>query len=153
QAAAGLGIKAIIPVWRGDAGNRGLVNSLKGFAAQFQLTVATGYEYATSVTDFTSVAASLESAVSQLKSTYTVKQIAIFLAGFDESAALLAAASKTADLGSVRWFAGDGITLSNAFLTPEVAPFAALSQLLAPSIALPAEAQSIVAPVLAAMAQ
>jgi branched-chain amino acid transport system substrate-binding protein len=153
QAAASLGIKAIVPVWRGDDGNRGLVNSLKNFAAQFQLTVATGFEYATSVTDFTSIAASLESAVSQLKSTYTVKQIAIFMAGFDEAAGLLVAAAKTPDLGSVRWFAGDGITLSNAFLTPDVAPFAAFTQLLAPSIALPAEAQPIVAPVLAAMAQ
>jgi len=153
QAAASVGIKAIVPVWRGDDGNRGLVSSLKTFASQFQLTVAAGYEYAITVTDFTSVAASLESAVSQLKSTYSLQQIAIYLAGFDEAAALLTAASQTPDLGSVRWFAGDGITLSNAYLTAGVAPFAAATQLLAPSIALPSEAQPIIAPVLAAMAE
>ncbi len=153
QAAAAAGIKAIVPVWRGDDGNRGLANSLKTFAPQFKLNVVTGVEYATTVTDFAPVATALETAVSQLRSNYSLNQVAIFLAGFDEAAGLLTAAAHTADLGSVRWFAGDGITLSNAYLATGVAPFAAATQLLAPSLALPAEAQPIIAPVLAEIAK
>jgi branched-chain amino acid transport system substrate-binding protein len=153
QAAAGAGIKAIVPIWRGDDGNRGLANSLKTFGPQFKLAVAAGFEYPTTTTDFSQFAASLQSAVTQLKATYSLNQIAIFLASFDEAAALLTAAANTADLGSVRWYAGDGITLSKAYLAPGVAPFAAATQLLAPSLALPVEAQPIIAPIVAAMAE
>jgi branched-chain amino acid transport system substrate-binding protein len=152
QAAAAAGIKAICPVWRGDDGNRGLAGSLKQFGPGLGINVATGIEYPVSGADFGAVAAGLAAIVAQLKITYSLNQIAIFLAAFDEATGLLGAAGAFPDLGAVRWFAGDGITLSNAYLVPSVAQFAAQTQLLAPSLALPAEAAPVISPILAAAA-
>jgi branched-chain amino acid transport system substrate-binding protein len=149
QVAAKAGIKAICPVWRGDAGNRGLANSLKQFGPGLGLVVPAGIEYPSSGANFASVANALAAIVTQLKQTYSLSQIAIFLAAFDEGADLLIASSSFNDLGSIRWFAGDGVTLSNAYLSVSVAQFAAATQFLAPSLGLPDEAEPVIAPILA----
>jgi branched-chain amino acid transport system substrate-binding protein len=149
QAAASLGIKAICPVWRGDDGNRGLASSLKQFGPGLGITVAAGLEYAASGADFATVAQSLDGMVASLISTYGPGEVAVFLAAFDEGADLFNAASATSHLGNVRWFAGDGVTLSSAYLAPGPASFAVLTKLLAPTIGLPSEAQLLINPVLA----
>jgi hypothetical protein len=95
------------------------------------------------------LASSLAAAVAQLKLTYSLSQIAVFLAAFDQGADLLAACSSFPDLASIRWFSTDGVTLSNAYLAPGPAQFAAATQFLAPSLALPADAQPVIAPILA----
>jgi branched-chain amino acid transport system substrate-binding protein len=142
------GIKAICPVWRGDDGNRGLANSLKQFGPGLGLAVAAGIEYPASGANFASVAGSLAAIVAQLKLTYSLNQIAIFLGAFDEGADLLTASSGFSDLAAIRWFAGDGVTLSNVFLSPAVAQFALATQFLAPSLGLPPEADPVIAPIL-----
>src|SRR5262249_7137088 len=149
QVAAKAGIKAICPVWRADDGNRGLANSLKQFGPGLGLAVSAGIEYPVSRANFPSVANSLAGIVAQLKQTYSLSQIAIFLAPFDEGADLLIASSSFPDLGAIRWFATDGATLSNAYLSVSAAQFASQTQFLAPSIALPPEAEPLVATILA----
>src|SRR5262249_50670947 len=149
QVAAQAGIKAICPVWRADDGNRGLANSLKQFGPGLGLTVATGIEYPAAGANFSSVAASLAGIIAQLKLSYSLNQIAVFLAAFDEGADLLVSCSGFSDLGSIRWFATDGVTLSNAYLAAGPAQFAIATQLLAVSLGLPPEAVPVIAPILA----
>jgi branched-chain amino acid transport system substrate-binding protein len=149
-AAGGMGIKAMVPVWRGDAGNQGLVASLQKFGPGLGITVATGFEYPTAGANFTTVATELATAVGNLKSNLPLSQIAVFVAGFDEAAGLLSAASASSDLSSVRWFATDGIALSSAFLAPGPAQFAEMTHLAAANLGLPAEAQPLRDPILQA---
>lgn len=149
-AAVGLGIKAMVPVWRGDAGNQGLAASLRTFGPGLGIEVAAGFEYPTAGANFTTVASELAAAVGILKSTLPLSQIAVFVAGFDEAASLLSAASASSDLSSVRWFATDGIALSSAFLAPGPAQFAEMTQLAAANLGLPAEAQPLRDPILQA---
>jgi hypothetical protein len=126
---------------------------LKQFGPGLGLTVAAGMEYPASGADFTSVANSLSGMVTQLKQTNSLNQIAVFLGAFDEGAALLTACSSFPDLRSIRWFAGDGATLSNAYLSSSAAAFAAATQFLAPSLGLPPEAGPVIAPILAQTAK
>ena len=149
QAAANAGIKAIVPVWRGDTGNRGLASSLQQFGPGLGLSVATGIEYPVSGANFAAVASSLSTMVAQLEMTYTPSQVAVVLAAFDEGADLLTAASGFSNLGAIRWFATDGVALSSAYLTATVAPFASSIQLLAANLGLPPQAQPVIAPILA----
>jgi len=149
-AAGGVGIKAMVPVWRGDAGNQGLAASLRTFGPGLGIQVATGFEYPTAGANFTTVASELATAVGILKSTLPLSQIAVFVAGFDEAASLLSAASSSSDLSSVRWFATDGIALSSAFLAPGPAQFAEMTQLAAANLGLPAEAQLLRDPIVQA---
>jgi branched-chain amino acid transport system substrate-binding protein len=145
-AAAGMGIKAMVPVWRGDAGNQGLAASLRNLGPGLGIAVAAGLEYPTAGANFTTVAAELATAVGNLN--LPLSQIAVFVAGFDEAADLLNAASASSDLSSVRWFATDGIALSSAFLAPGPAQFAEMTHLAAANLGLPAEAQPLRDPIL-----
>ncbi len=151
QVAANDGIKAICPVWRDDAGNAGLANSLKNFGPGLGITVLDGFKYPTSGADFATLAANLNTTVQNLKLTYSLSQIGIFLAAFDQGADLLTAASLYSDLASIKWYAGDGVTLSSAYLAPGPAQFAASTRLIAPSLGLPADARLLRNPVLAQM--
>jgi branched-chain amino acid transport system substrate-binding protein len=149
QVAAGEGIQAICPVWRGDDGNRGLANSLKQFGPGLGIAVSPGLEFPAAGANFASVASRLAGVVTALKATRSLSQIAIFLAAFDNGADLLSAGSAFPDLGAIKWYAGDGVTLSSAYLAPGPAQFASATRLLAPSLALPAEAKRLIDPVLA----
>jgi branched-chain amino acid transport system substrate-binding protein len=149
QVAAEAGVKAIIPVWRADNGNRGLANSLKQFGPGAGLVVHAGIEYPTSGANFSTIAGNLAGIVAQLNQTYSPSQIAVFLAAFDEGADLLTACSNFSTLAAIRWFATDGVTLSNAYLSAIPAQFAVATQLLSATLALPPEATPIVAPILA----
>lgn len=149
QLAASEGIQAICPVWRGDDGNRELVNSLKQYGPGMGIAVSQGLEFPPAGANFASLASSLAGIVATLKAAHSLNQIAIFLAAFDRGAALLTAASSFPDLGAIKWYAGDGVTLSSAYLAPGPAQFASATRLLAPSLALPAEAKALIDPVLA----
>ena len=144
SAAAGMGIKTIVPVWRADAGNQGLAASLKNFGPGLGITVSPGFEYATTTTDFSTIANQLSTAVG----SSNLSEVAVFVAGFDEAASLLRAASGFSNLGSVRWLATDGIALSSAFLAPGPAAFAEMTQLAAANLGLPAEAQLLRDPII-----
>lgn len=152
-AAAGMGIKAMVPVWRADPGNQGLVASLRKFGPGLGIqNVAAGIEYPTAGANFTTVAMDLANAVGNLNTNVglPLSQIAVFVAGFDEAADLFTAASAYSNLSSVRWFATDGIALSSAFLAPGPANFAVTTQMVAANIGLPPEAQPLRDPILQA---
>src|SRR5436309_11968323 len=79
------GISHIVPLWRNDAGNNGLHDSVK---AQFEAlggTVASGFRYETTTTDFSAATSSIASQITSLVGGGTdASTIAVYLAAFDE---------------------------------------------------------------------
>jgi branched-chain amino acid transport system substrate-binding protein len=107
-------VRAVVPVWRADAGNQGLhTGTARAFTAHGG-TVGTGVEYATTTTDFAATVAGIRAQVTAALAGRTNRQVAVQLSSFDEGAALLAAAAGDSVLNKVRWYGADGITGSSA---------------------------------------
>ncbi|HEX8395529.1 MAG TPA: ABC transporter substrate-binding protein [Longimicrobium sp.] len=121
----GDGVRAMIPVWRADAGNQGLHTATRrGFTARGG-TVSTGVEYAASTTAFAATIAALGTQVRAALATRPASQVGVYAAGFDEIADLFAAAAADPVLATVRWYGADGIAQSGALLTrPAAVAFA-----------------------------
>src|SRR5213080_2617091 len=116
------GISNVVPLWRNDAGNNGLHDSVK---AQFEAlggTVASGFQYEPTTTDFTVAITSIASQVGAGGST-----IAVYLGAFDEVVDIFHAASNTV-LSSTAWYGSDGVALSAA-LTGDATAAAFAAQL------------------------
>ncbi|MFL5382491.1 MAG: ABC transporter substrate-binding protein [Longimicrobiaceae bacterium] len=121
----GNGIRAVVPVWRADAGNQGLHTATAARMTALGGTVWSGVEYATSATSYAQVVSALGVQVRQALDTRPASQVAVYLAGFDEVAAVLAAAAADPVLASVRWYGADGIAQSGALLaSPAAVSFA-----------------------------
>ena len=128
------GVDVVVPIWRADAGNGGLVTSM----AQL-MTTASGVSYAPSTSDFTQTVTALGAAVRAAKNAYPGKKIAVYLAAFEEGAQILDRARLDGDL-ALNWYGGDGLTNSQALLaSPAVAAFAATTKFTAPAVALNAQ--------------
>ena len=103
------GIQTIVPLWRNDAGNNGLHYSVK---AQFEAlggTVASGFRYEPTTTDFTAAITSITSQIGAGGST-----IAVYLAAFDEVVDIFHAAQSNLTLSTTMWYGSDGVALSAA---------------------------------------
>lgn len=121
------GIQTIVPLWRNDAGNNGLHDSVK---AQFEAlggTVASGFQYEPTTTDFSAAITSIASQVGAGGST-----IAVYLAAFDEVVDIVHAASNTV-LSNTAWYGSDGVALSAALTGDAIAAAFAAS----PSVGYP----------------
>lgn len=119
------GIRALVPVWRADAGNQGLHAATAARFASLGGTVSAGTEYAADATAFAPTVSAVGAQVRQALATHPAAQVGVYLAGFDEVADLFAAAAADPVLASVRWYGSDGIAQSAAFLThPAAVSFA-----------------------------
>lgn len=105
------GLTAVIPVWRDDAGNGGLVDSLRTALTAAGVTVTDGVKYATNTTDFTATLAQVATQLTAAQATPGAK-VGIYLASFGETPQLFDAASAVDALGAVEWYGADGIALS-----------------------------------------
>jgi branched-chain amino acid transport system substrate-binding protein len=131
------GIDTIVPMWRADAGNGGLRNSTKRSFETAGGTVGDGVSYDPSTTDFTAQVTALGNGVRMLRGQKPAAHIAIYLASFEEAVDILRLARLDADLSTVRWYGGDGVTQSRALLADAtVATFAAAIQFTAPNVGL-----------------
>jgi branched-chain amino acid transport system substrate-binding protein len=111
------GIRTVIPVWRDDAGNVGLQKATRAAFAARGGTVSTGILYGSGTTTFGTTAISLAGQLKQVLATRPAGEVGIYVAGFDEVAAIFAAAAATDPvLASVRWYGADGIAQSGALL-------------------------------------
>jgi len=119
------GIRSVVPLWRGDAGNQGLHTATAArFAAQGG-AVSAGVEYAATATSYTASVAALKTQVQQALAARPASQVAVYYAGFDETADVFALAAADPVLASVRWYGADGIAQSGALLThPAAVAFA-----------------------------
>lgn len=119
------GIRAVVPLWRGDAGNQGLHTATAARAAALGASVATGVEYSATATSYAATVAALSAQVQQALATHPAGQVAVYYAGFDETADVFALAAADPVLSSVRWYGADGIAQSAEFLThPAAVAFA-----------------------------
>ena len=140
------GILHIVPLWRNDAGNNGLHDSVE---AQFKVllgtTVTSGFRYEPSTTDFsqatTEIAAQINDLISQNTNPST---IAVYLAAFDEVVDIFTAAhSLGAPLSTTKWYGSDGVALSAALIgDATAAAFAASVDYPNPIFGLPDSLQS-----------
>jgi branched-chain amino acid transport system substrate-binding protein len=132
------GISNIVPLWRNDAGNNGLHDSVQ---TQFQMhggTVASGFRYEPTTTDFSAAVTSIASQVGAGGST-----IAVYLAAFDEVVDIFHAAQSNSTLLNTAWYGSDGVALSAALTgDANAAAFAQLVDYPNPIFGLPDSLQS-----------
>src|SRR5438045_6339630 len=103
------GIHAIVPLWRNDAGNNGLHDSVKAAFENIGGTVTSGFQYQPTTTDFS---AETSSGASQIQSLVTAgadpTSIAIYLAAFDEAVGVFHSAAANFHLSFARCYGTDG---------------------------------------------
>ncbi len=113
-------IDALVPIWRDDPGNDGLVISVR---RQFRAAggkVANGVRYGADVTDFTTSAEALSRQVEGLRQG-GAKHVAVYLAAFDESVGVFHSARAVSGLNAVPWYGSDGVALSTALVRDQQA--------------------------------
>ena len=139
------GIQHIVPLWRNDAGNHGLHDSVQAAFEALGGTVASGFRYEPSTTDFSAATSSIATQIAGLIGGGTnPSTIAVYLAAFDEVVGIFnAAQSLGAPLSTTKWYGSDGVALSAA-LTGDAtaAAFAASVDYPNPIFGLPDSLQS-----------
>lgn len=109
-------VRVIVPVWREDPGNAGLVTAVRARFAALGGTVLEGLAYDARTTDFAATAAGLAAQVHAAVEEHGRDSVAVYLAGFDEVVGLFGAVSADPILGSVGWYGSDGVANSAALL-------------------------------------
>ena len=115
------GISVIVPLWRDDPGNNGLHDATQHSFTASGGVVLPGVRYSATTQDFTAVVDDVAAQVATARAQYGMNAVAVYLAAFDEAAALFARASLNASLAAVRWYGSDGTALSSVLLNDPVA--------------------------------
>jgi branched-chain amino acid transport system substrate-binding protein len=137
------GFKGLVTVARDDAGNKGLQTSAGAAFVAKGGQIAAITPYATTLTNYATVIAAMKTQVSAQILTYGVDKVGIYLASFDEGTEIFKLAAADPVLSSVKWFGGDGVVLSGAFLSdPVAAEFVIKTGFFAPSFGLPVANES-----------
>ena len=110
------GIRAVVPVWRDDAGNTGVKNAGRTAFLARGGAVLDGVSYAAPTRDFRNTAAGVRSQLQQAIARYGERKVAIHLAAFDEVVHLFAMAAGDSLLRSVKWYGSDGVARSGALV-------------------------------------
>ncbi|HEU5175201.1 MAG TPA: ABC transporter substrate-binding protein [Gemmatimonadaceae bacterium] len=110
------GVRVVVPVWRDDPGNAGLVTAVRARFAALGGTVLEGLAYDAHTTDFTATADNLADQVDAAIRQHGRGAVAVYLAAFDEVVALFGAATPHPILGSVAWYGSDGVANSAALV-------------------------------------
>lgn len=132
------GIRSLITLARNDLGNKGLQNAVGLSFSGLGGDVDPISPYNTNLSDFSPVLTILKSKLAQLTLNKGVDQVGVYLASFDECAAMFEQASADPAFSSVRWFGGDGVVFSNALISSsKAASFAELTHFFVPNFGLP----------------
>src|SRR6266513_2664467 len=116
------GMRAIVPLWRNDAGNNGLHDSVQIRFQALGGAVAQGFRYEPVTSDFSAAAASVASQVASLIAGGTnPSSIAVYLAAFDEVVGVFDLAGNYPALVNTVWYGSDGVALSAVLLDDPVA--------------------------------
>ncbi len=119
------GIRTVVPIWRGDAGNQGLHTATRNAFAARGGTVSAGVGYDATTTSFATTVGTLGTQVRAALATRPAAEVGVYVAGFDEVADVFEAAAADPVLASVRWYGADGIAQSGALTArPEAVAFA-----------------------------
>lgn len=106
------GIQAVVPIWRDDAGNDGLHDSMARLFPAAGGSITTGVEYGQNQNDFTGIVTELARQVSNVRTNHPGGSTAVYLAGFDEVASIFHLARTDPVLNSVKWYGSDGVVQS-----------------------------------------
>src|SRR5262249_9999008 len=116
------GIRAIVPLWRNDAGNNGLHDSVQIRFQALGGTVAPGFRYEPTTSDFSAADSSITSQITSLIAGGTnPSSIAVYLAAFDEVVGVFDLAWNYPALLETPFYGSDGVALSAALLDDPVA--------------------------------
>jgi branched-chain amino acid transport system substrate-binding protein len=117
------GIKAIVPVWRGDVWGDGLAEATKTRFESLGGTVLDDVRYDPR-TDFSSELDTLGSKVSQAVSKYGKNKVAVHFIGFNEVVTVFTR-SQNNSISEVKWYGSDGTAFNDDLLkNREAASFA-----------------------------
>jgi branched-chain amino acid transport system substrate-binding protein len=108
-------IDGIVPIWRDDPGNAGLVVSVRRQFPAHGGKVTKGVRYGATAATFTAQVAALRRQVKALRQSGT-KRVAVYLAAFDEVVGVFQAARAEAELSTVPWYGSDGVALTTALV-------------------------------------
>jgi len=108
------GINTVIPVFRNDAGNKGLEIATRASFVSMGGKVSDRIEYGTDTTDFSNVVDELSIRVGLEVERSDTEQVGVYLAGFDEVVDLFQLAKNEPILSSVRWYGSDGVVFNEA---------------------------------------
>lgn len=144
------GFKGLVTVARDDAGNKGLQSSTGAAFTAKGGQVAAITPYATALTDYSVVVASIKNQLNSLIAAHGTNKVGVYLASFDEGIEIFKLAAIDPVLSGVKWFGGDGVALSTAFLgNVTAAEFVIKTGFFAPSFGLPVATESQWKPVAA----
>ncbi|MES2177302.1 MAG: ABC transporter substrate-binding protein [Gemmatimonadota bacterium] len=115
------GVRSVVPIWRGDAGNRGLHTSTQLEFGLLGGTTSTGIEYAATATNFTAPVSTVSTQVRAAIAQVGANRVGVYLAAFDEVVDVFVAASADPVLSTVRWYGTDGVALSGPILASAAA--------------------------------
>jgi branched-chain amino acid transport system substrate-binding protein len=141
------GKTGIVPVWRNDVGNNGLVSQLKTQFPTAGGTVSDGFMYGTETTDFSAAVNAATNQATALRGTLG-NNVALYFGSFDEAADLAAAFPNTDVPGQIA-IGGDGMAKAASFLAPGATAardFARRNNLVAPTFGLDPAQQPIWGP-------
>lgn len=102
------GIRAVVPIWREDAGNTDLAEVMRTALTALGGTVLEGVQYGTDTQDFAESVSVLRAQVDQAIAEHGAAHVAVYLAAFGEAVQLFAAADGDPVLGSLNWYGGNG---------------------------------------------
>lgn len=108
-------IRAIVPLWRNDAGNAGLANATRKRMTALGGSVSAGAEYGPTETSFTTQLAAVKTQLQTAIAQHGASRVAVAMAAFDEAVQIFEAASADPFFSSVTWYGTDGTAQSAAF--------------------------------------
>lgn len=138
------GTQTLVPISRNDRGNQGLADSVRAAATSGGVQVTPGFRYEPGTTDFGPALQAVAAQVTAATPKAGADHVGVYLAGFEETADVLAAASAVPGLSGVRWYGGDGSAQATQLIDNRTAASFAVAARGYPSplVALPAASAS-----------
>ena len=108
------GIHSIVPLWRNNAGNNGLHDSVKAVFENVGGTVTSGFQYQPTTTDFSAATTSVASQVQSLVTAGADRTVSRFTSRPSMKRSMSSIARRLTLLLFTRWYGSDGVALSAA---------------------------------------
>jgi branched-chain amino acid transport system substrate-binding protein len=132
--------RTVITLARNDAGNIGLQNAVGNRIKALGGQVDAISPYATDLTDYGTLLASLKSKIQQYSNAQGAEKVAVYIASFDECKDIFRQASSDPVFATVNWYGGDGVVQSEALLSDtEARNFCVKTGFFAPNFGLPVQ--------------
>jgi branched-chain amino acid transport system substrate-binding protein len=124
-----VGIRYIIPVWRGDAWGDGIEEYGTKRFKELGGTALEGIRYSPDAREFSAEVSTLASRVADAVSKYGKDKVGVYFIGFGEAVTFFTQAKDYPILSEVRWFGSDGTCLLDPLIKdPTAADFAVVTK-------------------------